>query len=353
VAEEFLDQLGDLLDECAFVNGEAVARFEREFASFCGVRCCVGMSSGLDALRLGLLAAGIEAGDEVIVPAQTFIATFEAVTQSGGIPVPVDVSALDYTLDVAAVEAALGARTRFLLPVHLYGQLSDMQSLRTLAARHSLLVVEDACQAHGASRGGLRSGEGGDAAAFSFYPSKNLGAFGDAGALVTDDTQIARSAMALRQHGEVGEYRSARPGYTARLDSLQALALALKLPYLEQWIDDRRRVAAYYGESLRGVGDLVLPATAAGSDPVWHLYVVRTATPERLAAYLRERGIATRRHYPEIPPASSAYAELGFRDGMFPVAESLAREGISLPIYPGITEAQLERVSAAVLAYFG
>jgi dTDP-4-amino-4,6-dideoxygalactose transaminase len=353
VRAEFLDRVVGLLDRGAFVNGPEVERFEKEFAAYCGVRCCVGTGSGLDALRLGLLAAGIRPGDEVIVPAQTFIATFEAVTQAGGTPIVVDVAESDYNLDVAAVEAAVGSRTRFLLPVHLYGQLSDMTSLRKIASDHSLFVLEDACQAHGAVRDGLAAGKAGDAAAFSFYPTKNLGAFGDAGALVTDHEDLARLTRALRQHGEVSKYRSVQPGYTARLDALQALALTLKLPYLDAWTADRKLAAGFYSRALEDVGDLVLPPVPAGSDPAWHLYVVRTGAPEALATFLRARGIATGRHYPEIPTASAAYSGLGFGDGAFPVAESLAREGLSLPIFAGISQAQLERVVAAIVEYFG
>jgi dTDP-4-amino-4,6-dideoxygalactose transaminase len=353
VKDDFVDAVVDLLDSGAFVNGEAVEAFEQQFAHFCGVGFCVGTSSGLDALRLGLLAGGLQPGDEVVVPAQTFIGTFEAVTQAGGTPVVVDVSERDYNIDVAAVEAAVGPKTRCILPVHLYGQLADMVALRRIARRHSLFVLEDACQSHGASRDGFGPGNAGDAAAFSFYPSKNLGAFGDAGALVTDDAEIAASTRSLRQHGEVAKYRSARPGYTARLDTVQALALNLKLPHLAQWTADRRRAAAFYMTALAGVGDLVLPPVPAGSEPVWHLFVVRTGAPERLASFLRARGVDTGRHYPEIPTASDAYAALGVRDGAFPIGEALAREGLSLPIFAGIADAQLERVSDAVVEYFG
>jgi dTDP-4-amino-4,6-dideoxygalactose transaminase len=353
VRAEFLEQAAGLFDRSAFINGPTVERFEEEFARFSGVRCCVGTGSGLDALRLALLAAGIRPGDEVIVPAHTFIATFEAVTQAGGTPVVVDVSESDYNLDVAAVEAAVGPRTRFLLPVHLYGQLADMVSLREIASRHSLFVLEDACQAHGAVRDGLAAGQAGDAAAFSFYPTKNLGAFGDAGALVTNDEDLAGLTRALREHGEVSKYRSVRPGYTARLDALQALVLTLKLPHLDLWTADRKRAAEFYSHALHGVGDLILPPVPVSSDPVWHLYVVRTTAPDALATFLRARGIETGRHYPEIPTVSAAYSSLGYGAGSFPVAESLARGGLSLPLFAGISGAQLERVSAAIVEYFG
>jgi dTDP-4-amino-4,6-dideoxygalactose transaminase len=345
---EILGDIGDLFDSGGFTNGPAVAEFESAFAAYCGVRRCVGVSNGLDALRLALLAAGLGRGDEVVVPALTFAATFEAVSQAGGVPVPADVCETDYNLDPAAAAGAVGRRTRFLLPVHLYGQLADMAALGTFG----IPLVEDACQAHGATRDGIAAGAGGVAAAFSFYPGKNLGAAGDAGALVTDSDPIADGVVVLREHGQRGKYRHELEGYTARLDTLQALVLLRKLPLLDGWNDERRAVAARYGEALAEVGDLRLPPVAPGSDPVWHLYPVRTERPEALAAFLRERGIGTGRHYPEPPHLSGAYAHLGRRAGEFPVAEDLAAHLLSLPIFPGMSEAQVDAVAAAVSEYF-
>jgi dTDP-4-amino-4,6-dideoxygalactose transaminase len=264
----------------------------------------------------------------------------------------VDVSERDYNLDVAAVAAAITPRTRFLLPVHLYGQLADVRALADIAARHDLQLLEDACQAHGAERDGVRAGAAGTAAAFSFYPGKNLGAMGDAGALVTDDAELAARVRALREHGQRAKYVHELEGYTARLDTLQALVLSRKLPLLDGWNEERRAAAAFYTAELAGVGDLVLPPVPDGSDPVWHLYVVRTAEPDRLAAALAERGVATGRHYPQPPHLSGAYAWLGHRRGEFPVTEALADELLSLPIFPGITEEQLHAVAAAVADAF-
>ena len=352
IKADILADMADLIETSAFSNGPAVAEFERAFAQFCGTSTCVGVASGLDALRLALIAAGIEPGDEVIVPANTFIATVEAVTQAGGRPVLADVSDHDYNLDPAAVEAAVTPRTRFLLPVHLYGQLADMNALRSLADRHGLKILEDACQAHGAERDGVRAGTGGLAAAFSFYPGKNLGAMGDAGALVTDDADLAARVRMLREHGQSRKYEHDVPGYTARLDTLQALVLLRKLPLLAGWNDERRAAARRYADVLEGVGDLVLPASARGSDPVWHLFVVRTADPAALAASLSERGISTGRHYPTSIHLTGAYAHLGYGPGDFPIAEGLAREVVSLPVFPGITEAQIDAVAAAVRAHF-
>jgi dTDP-3-amino-3,4,6-trideoxy-alpha-D-glucose transaminase len=350
--DELLADLGDLIDSNAFINGPQVKAFEEEWAAYCDLDRCVGVASGLDALRLALIAGEIGRGDEVIVPANTFAATFEAVTQAGGIPVPVDVTDEDYCLDPEAVAAAVSKRTRFIMPVHLYGQMCDMRALQHVAAAAGVEIVEDACQAHGATRDGVRPGALARAAAFSFYPGKNLGAMGDAGALVTDDPNLADRIVALREHGQLAKYRHAFDGYTARLDTMQAVVLLRKLPLLDAWNDQRREVVREYSARLEGIGDLVLPRVPAGSDPVWHLYVVRTATPERLAEFLGKRGIATGRHYPEPPPLSPAFAGLGYRAGQFPVTERIAAQGLSLPIYPGIRSEQIDAVVDAVEAFF-
>jgi dTDP-4-amino-4,6-dideoxygalactose transaminase len=329
-----------------------VVEFEHAFATYCGSGDCVGLSSGLDALRLGLLAAGIKPGDGVLVPAYTFAATFEAVTQAGGVPIPVDVSEMDYNFDVEAAAAAIGDRTRFVLPVHLYGQMTDMRALVQLARKHNLIVLEDACQAHGATRDGIQAGTAGVAGAFSFYPAKNLGAMGDAGALVTNDAELAERTRSLREHGQHAKYEHVREGYTARLDTIQALVLLNKLPHLDSWNDSRRSVAEFYEGSLGGVGDLLLPQVPSGSDPVWHLYVVRTADPQGLAGHLGRHGVGTGRHYPQPPHLSPAYEHLGYQEGRFPVTERLAREVLSLPIYPGMRETQVAAVIEAVREYF-
>jgi dTDP-4-amino-4,6-dideoxygalactose transaminase len=353
IRDEFLAEFENVLRTNAFTNGPQVDEFEREFAAWCGASYCVGVASGLDALRLGLLAGGISPGDEVVVPALTFIATFEAVTQAGATPVVADVQESDYNLDPAAATDALTKRTACVLPVHLYGQMADMRSIQQLAAAKGLLVLEDACQAHGAMRDGLRAGAAGDIGAFSFYPSKNLGAMGDAGALTTTDEERAMRVRALRQHGETSPYHSELRGYTARLDTIQALVLQCKLRHLPEWNAQRARAAAFYSRELAGVGDLRLPPTPGGSSPVWHLYVVRTDNPEELAAFLRSRGITTARHYPQPPHLSRAYADLELAEGAYPVAEAIAREALSLPLFPGISETQLARVCEATRAFFG
>jgi len=352
IGEKILKGVSRVLETNAYVNGPEVETFERAFAAYCGAADCVGVSSGLDALRIALLAAGSAPEDEVIVPAMTFAATFEAVTQARCTPVVVDVSNIDYAIDVGAVASVRTDRTRFLLPVHLYGQMADVRELRALAARHEMILIEDACQAHGARRDSYAAGTAGLAAAFSFYPSKNLGAMGDAGALVTSDVELARRARALREHGQFRKYEHELEGYTARLDTLQAVVLLHKLPLLEVWNEQRRAAARFYTTQLAGAGDLRLPSVPDGSEPVWYLYVVRTREPERLGAFLAERDISTGRHYPQPPHLSRAYAQLGYRRGSFPVAESLADEGISLPLFPGMTEAQLSAVVTAIWDFF-
>jgi len=349
---DILDDVAGIVERGEFTNGPQVAVFEEGFARYCGSGHCVGLASGLDALRLGLLAAGVVPGDEVVVPAHTFAATLEAIVQAGARPVLADVSETDYCLDPDAAEAAVMERTRFVLPVHLYGHLADMAALERVASRNDLALVEDACQAHGAARAGKRAGTTGVCAGFSFYPTKNLGAFGDAGALVTDDGELADRVRALREHGQRHKYEHDYLGYTARLDTIQAAVLLRKLERLERWNDERRIAARFYAEHLAGVGDLVLPIVAEESEPAWHLYVVRTTNPGRLATSLEQRAISTGRHYPQPLHLAPAFAELGYSRGDFPVAERLAAEVLSLPIYPGITEEQLSAVVEAIRHYF-
>jgi dTDP-4-amino-4,6-dideoxygalactose transaminase len=346
-----ITRIGITIDRGDFINGAAVEQFEEGFAVYAGRRHCVGVSSGLDALRLAL-AANLEPGSGVVVPAATFAATFEAVIQAGGVPIVVDVSDDDYGMNAAQLDSVAGQATHA-LPVHLYGQLADMRRIAEIARTRGVELIEDACQAHGATRDGLRSGDAASAAAFSFYPAKNLGAMGDAGALVSDDEDLVAKARALRVHGETRKYHHELVGYTARLDTFQAIVLSEKLPLLDGWNAERRRAASFYGDALADLDELRLPTVAVGSDPVWHLYVVRTADPERLGTFLAERGIGTARHYPEPPHLAPAYRHLGFASGDFPVAEGLSREGLSLPIYPGIHESQLEAVSRAIHDYFG
>jgi dTDP-4-amino-4,6-dideoxygalactose transaminase len=350
VAQRILQRLGETLDRGDFTDGAPVAEFESLFAGACGRGHCVGFSSGLDALRASLAASGLIEGSGVIVPAITFAATYEAVIQAGGAPIVVDISDVDFALNVEAVHRR-AVHASHVVPVHLYGQMADMRALTDVASAENLIVIEDACQAHGARRAGVDAGGGGAAAAFSFYPTKPLGAIGDAGALVTDDPELAAYARALRSHGESEKYRHEYVGYTARLDTVQAIALIEKLPLLASWNRQRAIAAHYYTEALTGYEGIALPPVAPESEPAWHLYVIRVRDPDRLRSFLADRGVKTGRHYPTPLHLAPAYRSLGHGPGDFPIAEALAREAVSLPLFAGITESQLERVCDAVRGY--
>jgi len=347
-----LQDIAGAIETGGFINGPAVGEFEGAFASYCGTAECIGLASGLDALRLALIALGVGAGDEVVVPANTFIATLEAISQTGAKPVLVDAHESDWNIDAEALGAAVGPRTAAILPVHLYGQLADMRAIGAVAEAKDLPVLEDAAQAHGAERDGLRAGATASIAAFSFYPGKNLGAMGDAGAATTNDADIAETLRALREHGQRQKYEHVRIGWTARLDTIQAIVLLHKLPLLDRWNKERTAIAASYAERLEGVGDICLLPVPNGSSPVWHVYPILTERPAELARALRENEIASGRHYPEPPHLSPAYHDLGFSAGAFPVTERIAREELSLPIFPGMTEAQVDAVVTTVNRYF-
>jgi dTDP-4-amino-4,6-dideoxygalactose transaminase len=353
VREAVLADLARAMEHGRYLGGPEVARFETEFAAYCGVSECVGVASGLDAIRLALLAAGLHPGDEVIVPANTFVATFEAVVQAGGVVRVADVTEDDYNIDVDAAAALISPRTRALLPVHLYGQMADMGRLAALARARDLIVIEDAAQAHGAVRAGLRAGAVGDAGAFSFYPAKNLGAMGDAGAIVTPRAGLAARARALREHGQPVKHEYAESGYTSRLDTFQAIVLLHKLPGLNEANRRRAAIAARYTEALQGVGDLSLPPVPAESEPVWHVYPVATAEPDRLGAFLKARGIGTARHYPVPVHLSPGWNGLGLRRGDLPVTERLADRLLSLPVHPEMRDDESDEVVQRVGEYFG
>lgn len=332
-----------------FINGPEVEAFEAEFAAYCGARHCIGVGNGLDALHLVLRAAGIREGDEVIVPANTFIATFLAVTYTGAVPVPVEPDPDTHNLDPARIEAAVTPRTRAVVPVHLYGQPADMDAVREVADRHGLLLVEDAAQAHGAECRGRRAGGLGDAAGFSFYPGKNLGAAGDAGAVTTSDDRLAERIRTLRNYGSSTKYVHEMQGFNSRLDELQAALLRVKLRHLDAWNARRARVAAAYLEGLAGSG-VVLPHVPEWCTPSWHLFVVRSEDRDGLQRRLAARGIDTLVHYPIPSHLQAAYADLGHGEGAFPLSERLAREVLSLPMGPHLGGEEVERVIEAVRA---
>lgn len=334
-----------------YVLGEEVAAFERAFATYCGVDHCVGISNGLDALHLILRAHNIGAGDEVIVPANTYIATWLAVSMAGATPVPVEPDPRTYNIDPHRIEAAITGRTKAVLVVHLYGQAADMASITTVARKHGLRIVEDCAQAHGAIHSGLRAGALGDAAGFSFYPGKNLGALGDAGAVTTNDAQLAYKVRMLANYGSRQKYHNEVQGFNCRLDELQAALLGVKLRHLNDWTAERRRLAALYLQGLRDCSeDLLLPAVSDAENHVWHLFVVRHPQRDRLQAELRELGIGTMIHYPIPPHLQPAYASLGLAPGALPVTEAIHREVLSLPLWPGMQESQVAAVVFGVRA---
>jgi dTDP-4-amino-4,6-dideoxygalactose transaminase len=330
-----------------FIMGKELEAFEAQWAAYCGSAHAVGLGNGLDALHLGLRALGVGEGDEVIVPSNTYIATWLAVSQCGATPVPVEPDARTYNLDAARIEAAITPRTRVILPVHLYGQPADMDTINAIAKKHGLKVLDDCAQAHGAGWNGRRVGGTADVSAWSFYPGKNLGAMGDGGGLTTNDAGVAERVRVLRNYGSKLKYHNEVKGVNSRLDEMQAAVLAAKLPELDALTDERRRIAARLLDGLAGA-PVVLPYVPERADPAWHLFVIRHEARDRLQAALAERGIGTLIHYPVPPHLQPAYAELNLAPGDFPIAEAIHREVLSLPLWPGMGEAQVDAVIAAV-----
>lgn len=314
-----------------YVLGPEVEAFEQEFARYCGARHCVGVGNGLEALTLALRAAGINAGDEVIVPSNTYIATWLAASACGAVVVPVEPTDDGFNIDPAGIEAAVTPRTRAIIPVHLYGEPADMDLINMIAAKHGLFVLEDAAQAHGARYCGRRAGALGHAGAFSFYPSKNLGALGDGGAVVTNDASLAARIRALRNYGSTERYVHPEQGGNSRLDEMQAACLRVKLPHLDRWNKRRQAQAHSYFEVLLAAG-LVLPTFAAHNEPAWHIFAVCSPRRDQLRQILQTSGVETLIHYPRPPHLQGAYASLGYGIGAFPRAEKIANEILSLPI---------------------
>jgi dTDP-4-amino-4,6-dideoxygalactose transaminase len=337
----------------SFILGAEAVAFEQEFAAYCGTKVCLGVGNGLDALHLILRAIDIGPGDEVIVPANTYIATWLAVSYAGAIPVPVEPDAATFNLDPASIEAAITSRTRAIIPVHLYGQPADMDPINEIAKRYDLKVVEDAAQAHGARYKGRRVGGLGDAAAFSFYPGKNLGALGDAGAVVTNDEQIGVKLEALRNYGSHIRYEHEVKGFNSRLDELQAAFLRVKLPKLEDWNQRRKQVANQYLKGLNGVPNLTLPFVPQNTDPAWHLFVVRHSNRQGLQKHLADLGVGTLIHYPQPPHLQGAYAEFAHAAGSLVISEQMACEVLSLPIGPHISPEEVEYVIDAIQSFAG
>jgi len=334
----------EVLDSNAFAGGPFVAKFEQDFATYCGAADVIGVGNGTDALWLSMLALGIGAGDEVITVPMTFMATAEAISYCGAKPVFVDIDERTYTLDPDLLERAISPRTKAIIPVHLFGQTADMDAILEIARRRGLPVIEDACQAHGAEYRGRKAGSIGTAGCFSFYPGKNLGALGEAGAVVTNNEELRNKIRMLRDHGQAKKYHHALIGWNARMDGIQGAALRLKLKHLDRANQARRANARFYEQHLAAVEEVILPTEAEYARHVYHLYVVRVQDRDRVLQTMANRGIACGIHYPIPVHLQEAYRFLGHRKGSFPVVERCAGEFLSLPMYPELTTTQLGAV---------
>lgn len=340
IADDVRAGFESVLAKTSFILGPEVQAFEREYAQFCGAGHCIGVGNGTDAIELALRAVGVGPGDEVIIPANTFVATAEAIARTGAALVLADCDE-HFLLDPSAAAAAISERTKAVMPVHLYGQMAPMERYAVAEGIH---LIEDAAQSQGATRDGRRSGSVGIVAATSFYPGKNLGAYGDAGAVTTDDASVAERVRALRNHGGIRKYEHVDIGVNSRLDGLQAVVLSAKLRRLEAWNDERRVAAERYGDLLKALDQVRVPEVLPGNEHVWHLYVVRVPRRNEVLANLNAAGVGAGIHYPTPIHLLPAFAHLGWGRGAFPTAELLAGEILSLPIYPGITLTQQERV---------
>lgn len=352
IKAEVMSAIEQVLDGMHLFLGPQLQAFEAEFAAYCGVSTCVGVANGTDALHLALRAAEIGAGDEVITVAQTFFATTEAIVLAGATPVFVDIDPRTYLIDVAQIEARITPRTRAIVPVHLYGQMADMDPVMAIADRHNLLVIEDAAQAHGAEYVGRRAGSVGHMGAFSFYYSKNLGAYGESGAVLTSDPELARRLRQYRDHGSEERYHHLRYGFNSRMDEIQAAVLRIKLKHLETWNQQRQRHAATYSRLLDGL-DIQLPVVAPDRTHVWYTYVIGSQQRDALQRELRERGVGTGIHFPvpiHLQPAARA---LGYSSGDLPHTEAAARTVLSIPMYAELTQEQLEWVAEGIRAHVG
>jgi len=344
------DAVSRVLGSGYYLLGKELEAFEKEFAEYLDVRHCVAVGSGLDALHLALRALEVGQGEEVLVPSNTYIATWLAVSYAGAVPVPVEPDERTYNIDPGKLEAAITDRTRGIIPVHLYGQPADMDPILEVARKHNLWVLEDAAQAHGASYKGKRVGGLGDIAGWSFYPGKNLGAFGDGGAVTTNNGELADRVRVLRNYGSRTKYFNEVRGFNSRLDEIQAAVLRVKLKHLDEWNRRRRNIAELYRRELEGC-NLILPYVPEWAEPAYHLFVVRSGQRDALHQYLETQGIGTLIHYPVPPHLQQAYCEIGLAAGTLPISERIHQEVLSLPIGPHVTEAQVETVTRAVCEF--
>ncbi len=341
-----------VLNEAYFIQGRQVSEFERQYADYVGVKHCIGVSNGLDALRMALSALGVGAGDEVIMQANTYIATALAVSAVGATPVFVDCDPDTYMIDTTLIEGAITPRTKAIMPVHLTGCAADMDPIMDIAQRHKLWVVEDVAQAHGTFYKGKMCGSIGHAAGFSFYPGKNLGAYGDGGAVTTNDAALAEKIRRIANYGQRVKYEHIEKGVNARLDTIQAAILSVKLPHLQAWNETRVQHAEKYDELLSGVGDLKMQKTPNGSTHTYHVFIIETDQRDALQKHLAANGVHTIIHYPTPPHLQEAYTELGIPAGSYPRAERLAKRTLSLPMYPELSDAQIVYVADQVKAFF-
>lgn len=350
--EDIDKEIKEVLDSASYVLGPKVKEFEQLFAEYCGVKYCVGLSNGTSAITLALKAIGVKNGDEVIIPANTFIATAEAVSLNDAIPVFVDVDPSTYLIDVNKIEEKINKNTKVIIPVHLYGQCAEMDSIIKIANKHRLMIIEDCAQAQGAIYKGKKAGSMGLMGCFSFYPGKNLGAFGDAGAIVTKNETIAIKIMKLRDHGSIKKYVHELIGLNERLDSIQAGVLKAKLKHLDEWNKKRRDIANKYKENLSGIGDIILPDELSHNEAIYHLFVIQTKFRDALSKYLNENEIATGLHYPIPLYSQEAYKHLNLSSNNFPVTEAYSKKLLSLPIFPEMTEAQVDFVCNKIKEFF-
>lgn len=338
----------NFFDNAWYILGEQVKKFEQEYAAFNQVDYCIGVSNGLDALHIALKALGIQEGDEVIIPSNTYIATALSVSYVGATPVFVEPDINTYNINPSKIEAAITSRTKAIIPVHLYGQACEMDVIMSTASNHSISVIEDNAQSQGATYQHKLTGSFGNINGTSFYPGKNLGALGDAGAVTTNDAQLAKKAMQLRNYGSEKKYHHKVIGFNMRLDEVQAGFLSVKLQHLPMWTSQRQEIATWYNKALGDLKDIILPSVLPNATHVYHLYVIRHKQRDALQAFLESKGIGTLIHYPIPPHLQEAYAFLGFKKGDFPIAEELAATSLSLPVWPGLTKQDVQFVASAI-----
>lgn len=352
IRQDILDAFECFFDSGHYVLGSRVAQFEKEFALFNNVKYCVGISNGLDALHIALKTLGISAGDEVIVPSNTYIATVLAISYVGANPIFVEPDINTYNIDPLKIEAAITSKTKAIMPVHLYGQCCEMEAIMKIAEKYNLFVIEDNAQSQGATYNGKLTGSWGHINGTSFYPGKNLGALGDAGAVTTNDDALAKKASVLRNYGSDKKYFNEVIGHNMRLDECQAAFLSVKLPHLKKWTTQRQAIAQQYLQILNGVGDLILPFTHKSATHVYHLFVVRTKQRDALQKHMADCGIGSLIHYPIPPHLQEAYHRLGYKKGDFPIAEEIAETCLSLPMWPGMTVEMVHYIANCIKDFF-